>query len=174
MSSTEITNLQALRDALADLAQWVTWTGLATSAARKERIGLPELEDSAAMPAMVIDLLSGFRANAGASDSSASFRPYGRMVVSIFDVDPEGSGDPLTDRYLAFADKFFQIIDELTDIATDGAVQIGNIAYPDGPIQRTPVNLYAAQDTNDNGIDDATTVPIWFGTFTLNWGDPQR
>ena len=171
MSSAEITNLDALRDTLADLAQWSSWTGLATTAERLDRIACPELDDAAALPAISVDFGAGRRVNSSGSDPESNFRPFGRMVVSVYDLDDESDGT-LTERYRAFADKFFELMDQLA--AAQGPVIVNNLAYPEPPIVRTPVNIFGAQDANADGIDDATEVLIWVGVFSFDWGGPPE
>ncbi|MBL8815260.1 MAG: hypothetical protein JNL58_04465 [Planctomyces sp.] len=173
MSSTEITNLTALRNLLADLPTWVTWTGLATTPERLDRIAAPELSDAMSLPAICIDFGSGRRINPYGSDSSANFRPSGQLVVSVYDLDAVDSGS-VTERYTVFADRFFGLIDSLIEAASMAEIMINNVVYPDAPIIRGPVNVRSAQDENADKADDAFEIDVWFGTFSFTWGGPPE
>lgn len=172
MPAAEIENLNSLRNLLADLPVWVTWTGLGTTELRLARVAACELEDAASLPAICIDFGAGRRINAGANDSSANYRPSGTFGVSVYAFDDEAGGDDLTTRFLNFAGNFFQLIDEIVSVQEE--IIVGSIQYSDQPITRDAVNVFQAEDANDDSVDDSDPKPVWVGSFILSWGGPPN
>lgn len=173
MASAEIENLNALRDLIADLPEWIAFTGLATTAERLARVLALELDDTTELPAIAIDFGAGQRVNYASSDSSANFRPSGTFGIALFAEDDPTDGT-MTERFTAFADRFFQIIDELIVEGHETPFMVGAITYSDQPISRSAINVHHSQDVNDDAIDDATERPIWHGSFLVSWGGPPE
>ena len=67
----DISNRVKLRNALADLSTWQTWTGLADQSARRARIVWPELELNV-FPQMVISLNGSRWSELGSADSGSN------------------------------------------------------------------------------------------------------
>jgi hypothetical protein len=138
--------------------------------ARKARIDWPEYV-GLETPAIVIDLLGGGRTNIGNSHSSANFRSFGAMRVAVFDT--VSNRDDMQASEDAFGTKFFTLIDELVEKATDeGPLVISSLDYEDDPITQSYENVAHAQDSDDDQIDDAATLRQMFlvGVFVVRTG----
>ena len=168
MSSHEVANRTALRNLIASLTSWQTWTGL-NETNSKLRIGWPESGDLA-FPCIVIVILAGARVNSQGSDSSANFRSRGGLGVLVFDKIDDG--DDLTAADTAFATNFFGLMDDLIEAAHATELMIEQIDYGENPYEISSINSSHPVDANSDGVDDEATIEQLFfhGAFQIQTG----
>jgi hypothetical protein len=157
-NSSETILLDDCRTWLANSDVWAGWTGHAKGSAEIRSTIVWPLKAAATMPLAVLSLRGSQRINRAASCSGGNWRPSGSLSLAIYaaDTDPD---DPET-GYTAFADLFFQLMDEL---ATENDGQTVPLVYSfdiaDPPIVHSSwVN------------SDADTAAWYQGFAIVNWG----
>ena len=168
MASHEVDNRNALRSLIAASALWQSWTGL-NEAGALLRIGWPE-SLSPEFPCIVIVTLAGGRTNDRGSDSSANFRSRGGLGVIV--LDRVGDEDDLPTSDDAFAENFFELIDEIVEAAHETELMIEDISYEDNPYRISSINTSHPSDDNEDGDDDEETITQLFfeGNFRIQTG----
>ena len=168
----DINNRISLRNALADLPTWVSWTGLPDQSQRRARIVWPELDPGVAFPAMEIGLAGTQYSETGNADASSQFRAAGSLTVLIWDAVAESVVDPATLQ--ADADRFGGLVGDLISeyISQEQALPLllQTITQPATPYVLGTKNTHHAADDDEDGVDDVAAVSVWQGVFTVNWG----
>lgn len=164
----EILNRQNLRDTLAGLTAWQTWTGLADLMARKARIQWPEVNYNQ-LPAICLSLGASARANiSSVADSSSNFRTSGSILVEIF-ADHDNADDWQTGED-DFGTQVFGLLEEFVAALDDQTLIVHRIQIPENSLKPGAVNTFHAQDADADGNDDATEKVVWSASFSVHWG----
>ena len=163
----DISNRVKLRNALADLSTWQTWTGLADQSARRARIVWPELELNV-FPQMVISLNGSRWSELGSADSSSQMRAAGALAVKVWDAyDTDNTLQEDEDRFGGLVGDLIRDYvgrDEAFELLSQG------INQPANPYTLMAQNTHHSQDVDADDVDDATQLLVWQGVFFVDWG----
>jgi len=163
----DINNRITLRNALADLATWQTWTGLADQSARRARIVWPEM-DVDVFPAMLIGL-NGLRwTETGNADSSSQMRVSGGLSVRVWDEFTDG--ETVQDDMDRFGGLVGDLIADYVRQEETFALLLNSITQDAEPYSLLQQNTHHSQDEDEDGVDDTTERLLWEGRFSVAWG----
>lgn len=153
-ASPEITYLESIRDWMATLTVWQTWTGLSGDAL-KARVVWP-LKAAAALPVAVLSIGASTTKNLTGAAGGANFQPDGVFKMWVYAEDT--NADPMI-SYSDFADMLFQLKAEMADKAHEAPVLFNEFSISDEAI-------YHSSDVLDETVTDA----YWFGLIMIRWG----
>tara|TARA_R110000868_G_scaffold73672_2_gene213488 strand:+ start:2729 stop:3220 length:492 start_codon:yes stop_codon:yes gene_type:complete len=160
-TSPEILQLEAIRDWIASLTVWQTWTGLAETPA-KARVVWP-LKSAPTLPVCVLSLNGGRLVNLSGAAGGSNFQPSGIVTAYIYAADTAPT-DPQV-GYSDFADLFYQLIAAMADAAHQAPVLFNEFTTPELPIVHSSwVNF----EETDEGLAD-----WWQGQLVIRWGVDQ-
>mgnify|MGYP000107807526 CR=1 FL=1 len=160
-TSPEVLQLEAIRDWMATLTAWQTWTALDETGS-KARIVWP-IKAAPALPVCVLALNGGRTVNLTGAAGGSNFQPSGSITLWIYAADTAPT-DPQT-GYSDFADLFYGLVSAMADAAHVAPVLFNEFSTPDPPIvHSTWVNF---EDT-DEGL-----AAWWQGQITIRWGVDQ-
>jgi hypothetical protein len=159
VTSPEFLMLEAIRDWMATLTTWQTWTGLSGDPL-KARVVWP-IKNAPALPVCVLGLMGGQTINLTGAAGGSNFVPSGSIGMWLYAADTDPDDEQA--GYTTFGDLFFALISEMADKAHEAPVKFNQFITPEVPIVRS--TWVATEDEMDAGLG-----LWWQGQVTVRWG----
>ncbi len=151
-SSPEVLQLEAIRDWMATLSVWSAWAGA-------NRVVWP-MKAAPDLPVCVLSLNAGRTVNLTGAAGGSNFQPSGSITLWIYAADTAPT-DP-QQGYSDFADKFFNLISQMSTNAHVAPVLFNEFSTPESPIVHSS---WVNAEDEDEGLS-----AWWQGQITIRWG----
>lgn len=159
--SPEFQVLEAIRDWMATLPLWQSWTGL-TGDDLKARVVWP-IKDAPALPVCVLFLKGGRTINKTGAAGGSNFDPSGMIGMAIYAADTGGEDEAT--GYTDFGDMFFALKQQMADYAHTAPVLFNEFTTDEIPIVRSS---WVNTEEDQEGM-----AAWWQGVLNCRWGVEQ-